>query len=182
MVGVVGLHLSSLRFRNVLTRQYCGTNLIVIGFNCNRQHNTNKIVGFPSNRPQRFRTKNCRKKAIVEETFHGKKHNRVTLKYFREVDPELCSTDRWCTTCLENVGRHSKPNVQLNLDSSLRSLFSGGTTEDPDHHRSTQPSARYGRSRPPLFRSVRLRHNNESKLQCMYDARENLSNRILNLN
>jgi hypothetical protein len=57
------------------------------------------FLGFPlpvSNFPM-YDPKNCRKKAIVEQSFHGKKHNRVTLKYFHEVDHELCSTDRLCT-------------------------------------------------------------------------------------
>jgi hypothetical protein len=79
---------------------------------------------------------------------------------------------------LKNVGRHSKPNVQRNLDASLQSLFSGGTIEEPDHHRTSQPLAQYGRRQPPLLRSVRLGHNDESKFQCTYDAREHSSDCI----
>jgi hypothetical protein len=79
---------------------------------------------------------------------------------------------------LENVGQHSKPNVQRNLDASLQSLFSGGTIEEPDHHQTTQPPARYGRGWPQILRSVRLGHNDELKSQCTYDARENSSDRI----
>jgi hypothetical protein len=97
MVGVVGCHSSSLRFRNTFARQYPGTSCNVISCNCNRQHNTNRTVGFPSNRPSTIHSQKIQRNSIMGTKFQQGKHNRVTLKYFQEVDHKLHSTDRWCT-------------------------------------------------------------------------------------
>jgi hypothetical protein len=97
MVGVVGFHSSSLRVRNAFACQHRGTNLIVISSIATDNTTETRSWGFRQIVPNDAGPKEMQKRLSWNNRFTGKKHNRVTLKYFQEVDHELRSTDRWCT-------------------------------------------------------------------------------------